>query len=150
MAQIKAAKMSACFALMIGFDAAFDPGWDTLRISDLPVCWMAVNHAKPGRSDGVGTLVIHAAPNWSDEHADAERDWVEDVMLKCASALLGMPLEQASHKALHRWLYASVETSPEQPCLTDSRLVAAGDWCLGGRVQGAWMSGRAAAREILR
>jgi len=93
--------------------------------------------------------VIHSEAGWSDAHVDADRDWVQDVMLKSASALLGLPLEKAPHIALHRWLYASNKTSPDTDCLRGQGFVVAGDWCLGGRVQGAWLSGRAAARAFL-
>jgi len=96
----------------------------------------------------VGTIVVHSEASWSDIHVDADRAWIEDVMLKSASALLGMPLDTAPHTALHRWLYASSKSSPDVPCLKGDGLVVAGDWCLGGRVQGAWLSGRAAAQAF--
>jgi predicted NAD/FAD-dependent oxidoreductase len=143
---VTAAKMHACFALMVGLDNPIDPGWDTLRVKNLPINWIAINHAKPGRARDVGTLVIHAEADWSDKYAEADRDWVQEVMLDTASALIGVPLAGAPHVTLHRWLYASSKTSPGVPCLVGDGFVAAGDWCLGGRVQGAWLSGRAAAR----
>lgn len=146
---VRDAEMHVCFCLMVGLSEPFDPGWDTLRVKDLPIDWIAINNTKPGRSQAVGTIVVHSEANWSDEHVDAERDWVQDVMLKSASALLGLPLEEAPHIALHRWLYASSKSAPNVPCLEGDGLVVAGDWCLGGRVQGAWLSGRAAAKAFL-
>lgn len=146
---VSSAQMHVCFCLMVGLAATFNLGWDTLRVKDLPIDWISINHAKPGRSQDVGTIVIHSEAGWSDAHVDADRDWVQDVMLKSASALLGLPLEKAPHIALHRWLYASNKTSPDTDCLRGQGFVVAGDWCLGGRVQGAWLSGRAAARAFL-
>jgi len=146
---VSSAQMHVCFCLMVGLSAPINPGWDTLRVKDLPIDWIAINHAKPGRSQNMGTIIIHSEAKWSDENAESDRDWVRDVMLKSASALLGLPLEKAPHIALHRWLYASNKTSPDTACLQDEGLVVAGDWCLGGRVQGAWLSGRAAARALL-
>ncbi len=146
---VSEAQMHVCFCLMVGLAAPINPGWDTLRVKDLPIDWISINHAKPGRSQDVGTVVIHSEAGWSDAHVDADRDWVQDVMLKSASALLGLPLEKAPHLALHRWLYASNKTSPDTPCLMGEGVVVAGDWCLGGRVQGAWLSGRSAARAFL-
>ena len=145
-AVVHSARMHVCFCLMIGLDSPFHPGWDTLRVKGLPIDWLAVNHAKPGRSQQVGTLVVHSEAAWSDAHWDAERDWVQSVMLESASALVGTPLNKAPHIALHRWLYASNKTSPNKLCLDADGYVVAGDWCWGGRVQGAWLSGRAAAQ----
>ncbi len=149
LAAVTSAQMHVCFCLMVGLSAPINPGWDTLRVKDLPIDWIAINNAKPGRSQDVGTILVHSESGWSDQHVDADRDWVQDVMLKSASALLGLPLQNAPHIALHRWLYASNKTSPETPCLKGDGFVVAGDWCLGGRVQGAWLSGRAAARTFL-
>lgn len=143
-------KMHACFAMMVGWPEPFDPGWDSLRVSDLPVSWLALNSSKPGRDNAVSTLVAHASPEWSDEHAEADRDWVQRVMLETASALCGRKLDQAPHIALHRWLYAYANTGVGQNCLIDPALgvVLAGDWCVGGRVEGAYVSGRAAADAV--
>ena len=148
-AAVDAAEMHVCFCLMIGLSAPVNPGWDSLRVKDLPIDWIAINNAKPGRSQDVGTIVVHSEAAWSDSNVDADRAWVQDVMLTSASALLGLPLDKAPHLTLHRWLYASSKTSPDVPCLNGDGLVVAGDWCLGGRVQGAWLSGRAAARVFI-
>ena len=148
-ASVTSAQMHVCFCLMVGLSAPINPGWDTLRIKDLPIDWIAINNAKPGRPNDVGTIVVHSEAEWSDENAETDHVRVQAVMLKAASALLGMPLEEAPHIALHRWLYASNKSSPDVPCLKSDGLVVAGDWCLGGRVQGAWLSGRAAAQAFI-
>ena len=148
-AAVETAEMHVCFCLMIGLSAPINPGWDTLRVKSLPIDWIAVNNAKPGRSQDVGTLIIHSEAAWSDANAETDRARVQAVMIKAASALLGLPLEEAPHIALHRWLYAANKTSPDVPFLQDEGLVVAGDWCLGGRVQGAWLSGRAAAQAFV-
>jgi len=142
--------MHACFALMVGWKALFDPGWDSLRVSDLPISWIARNSAKPGRNGSLSALVVHGAPDWSDANADADRDWVRAVMLEAASALCDRKLDQAPHIALHRWLYAYADAGVGQDCLFDAErgIVLAGDWCVGGRVEGAYLSGRAAAAAI--
>lgn len=146
---ISKAQMHACFALMIGLARQVDLDWDSLRVKNLPIDWIAVNSSKSGRSQANGTLVIHSEAQWSDKHVNTDRDWVKAVMLNCASALTELPLQDAPHIALHRWLYASNRVSPDMPCLERDGLVLAGDWCFGGRVQGAWLSGRAAARAFI-
>lgn len=148
---IKAAKMDACFALMVGFDKPHDFGWDSLRVNDDLNAWLAVNSDKPGRAKAMTTLIVHAAPDWSNTHADAERDWVQSQIEASASKLCGMDVTAAPHRVLHRWLYAFVSASPQKAALIDREkgLVACGDWCLGGRVEGAFLSGLAAADSLL-
>lgn len=149
MAALRSAKMDACFALMLGFETLADLGWDTLRVENSPIAWLAVNSAKPGRGRAP-TLLVHADPQWSNAHADADRDWLMQTLLKETSAITGVKAEKAIHKNLHRWLYASVSASPHLSCLRDMKkqLTLCGDWCLGGRVENAVLSGIAAAEAI--
>jgi len=154
MPALKAAKMEACFALMVGFEEVHDFGWDSLRTSQGPAAWLAVNSDKPGRNKHMTTLMVHSAPDWSSTHAQADRDWVQAEMEAAASQLCGIDIFSAPHRTVHRWLYASVSASPTispgQAILCDREigLMACGDWCNGGRVEGAYLSGLAAADAI--
>lgn len=150
MEQIKATKMDACFALMIGFDGEHDFGWDSLRVNNDVNAWLAVNSDKPGRNKAHTTIMVHSAAEWSNTHAEADRDWVQAQMESSASRLCGLDVSKAPHRVLHRWLYSSVSASPLQSALYDPALglAACGDWCLGGRVEGAYLSGLAAAEII--
>ena len=150
-AALNIAKMQPCFALMIGLTGPIDPGWESLRVNDLPVAWLAVNSAKPDRADNFGTLVVHASPEWSKMNLETDRDEVQSTLMEITAALTRLDLTRPAHISLHRWLYSSVENSPEKPFLsdTDKNLFAIGDWCQGGRVEGAAMSGFAVSDHIL-
>lgn len=150
MAALKQTQMDACFALMVGFEEPHDFGWDSLRVSNDVNAWLAVNSDKPDRADGQTTLIVHSAPAWSNLHAEADREWVRTEMEASASKICGRDISAVSHIALHRWLYASVSASPKCAILFDQRngLMACGDWCNGGRVEGAYLSGLAAADAL--
>ena len=147
---IERTQMDACFALMVGFADQHDFGWDSLRVNEDVNAWLAVNSNKPGRHKNLTTLMVHAAPEWSNKYAEADRSWVQTEMEASASKLCGIDISQAPHRVLHRWLYASVSSSPKQGALHDPslNLVACGDWCNGGRVEGAFLSGWAAAEAL--
>jgi len=153
MPAVTSAKMQACFALMLGVPKGqgLKLDWDSLRVNHGPVAWMAVNSAKPQRNPDVTCLVIHADPLWSEKNQDADRGWVQATLLEAASLICEDDLTDAPHIALHRWLYASVSDSPDVECLFDPvlNIAACGDWCLGGRVEGAWRSGAAAGARVL-
>ena len=152
MAALKATKMDACFALMAGWDERHDFGWDSLRVVDNAIGWMAVNSSKPDRHKNVTCLMVHAAPDWSNLYAKADRAWVKTEIEAAASALCGIDINTAPHRTLHCWLYASASVSPKQAVFFDAKmgLAACGDWCLGGRVEGAYLSGLAAANAIIK
>lgn len=147
---LKITKMEACFALMIGLEGKHDFGWDSLRVKDNAVAWMAVNSSKPGRDKSQTSLVVHAAPDWSNRHASADKAWVKDMLERSVDKLCDIACANAVHRSLHRWLYASVSKSPQEAALYDPALgvAACGDWCHGGRVEGAYLSGLAAANAI--
>ncbi len=147
---VKNTKMDACFALMLGFDDLPDLGWDSLRVDRGPAAWLAINHSKAGRPK-IPSLVVHGAAAWSNEHAEIDREQVLSELITAASKAANFDLSRAKHQALHRWLYASVSAAPNKPCLHDAALNLAlcGDWCLGGRVENAFLSGQAAGQAIL-
>ena len=148
---IKNTKMDACFVVMLGFKEPLDLPWQTLRCPDGAASWIALNSAKPGRPDERTTLMIHSGPNWSNTYAEHNKQELQKEIVEAASDLTAIDLTTASYSTIHRWLYAAVSKGAEQPCLTDSsrKLIACGDWCLGGRVEGAWLSGKAAAEQVI-
>jgi len=129
---VKTTQMDACFALMLGFDDLPDFGWDSLRIEANPCAWIAVNSHKPGRAKSPA-LIVHSAADWSNTHANHDRDEITASLLNAASQAVNYDLSTAKYKALHRWLYASVSTGPNEACLYDEalNLAVCGDWCLG-------------------
>ncbi|WP_371398037.1 NAD(P)/FAD-dependent oxidoreductase [Fretibacter rubidus] len=148
---LEAVKMDACFALMLGLSGAPNVPWDTLRQADGPAAWIAVNSAKPERPMGVATLMVHSGPQWSEDHIDDDRGDIAAQMLSAASAVTGLNLSNPAYQTLHFWRYAAVKNGAGQGCLIDhdKQLIAAGDWCLGGRVEGAYLSGLATAEAII-
>ena len=149
--EITSAQMDVCFAVMLGFKAPQNIQLDTLRSADGPASWIAVNSAKPGRPHAVTTLMVHSGPAWSNANADRDKTGLQTQMIASASQLTGLDLSLADYTTIHRWLYAAVRKGAGSPCLFDKAqgLVACGDWCVGGRVEGAWLSGKAAAEQIL-
>ena len=148
---LKNAQMATCFALMVGFYELHDFGWDSLRSQEGPAAWLAVNSSKPGRRKNKVTLIVHSAADWSDLHANADCAWVQSEMETLASTLCATDISKAPHRVLHRWLYASVSAPSQQAALYDREigLVVCGDWCLGDRIEGAYLSGLAAADRLL-
>jgi len=148
---IKDTRMEACFAVMVGFNKTLDLPWQTLRRADGPASWIAVNSAKPGRPESGTTLMIHSGSNWSAANVDRDKPDLQAEILADVTAELGIDFKDAAYMTIHRWLYAAVSQGAEQDCLTDKALglITCGDWCLGGRVEGAYLSGLSAAEHVL-
>lgn len=147
--QARAAEMAPCWAAMVGFARPLETEFDGAFVVDSPLSWVARNASKPDRP-GAESWILHASPEWSQQHLEIERERAAELLLESFNRALGRPVEAPAHLAAHRWRFALPIEPLAQPCLADPglRVVACGDWCGGPRVEGAYLSGRAAARLV--
>lgn len=145
------AQMQACFTMMLGFDHIIPMDWDAgWGASDDPIGFVADNRQKPDRGLNQTALTIHAGNAWSDLHFDKDPEDIQQQMKHRLWEVTGIDAAKATHSAWHRWRYANASLPSGQSCLVDQEnsLAAAGDWCLGGRVENAFLSASALARRI--
>lgn len=142
-------QMQACFALMIGLDEQPRLPWQAARVHNSPIAWICQNNSKPGRAK-VPAVVVHADNDWSDRHVDDDQAEVRYVLLEEASRLIGVDVSRARHVALHRWRYAKARIGSNIGFLLNqkNKLAACGDWCMDGRIEGAFNSGLQLAQSI--
>ena len=76
---------------------------------------------------------------------------LEATLVAALGPRLGITLPPVTGRMLHRWRYARVIEPLGTDCLYDAerRLVLCGDWCIGARVEAAFLSGTAAAARLL-
>ncbi len=141
---VDAVVMEPCWAIMLAY-AERQAGADT-RILDGSLCWIARDSSRPGRSRLPDCWVAHGGPVWSAAHLERQPDAVAADLHAAFIAATGIDAEPM-HRAVHRWRHARAARPLGQACLYDpaAELVVCGDWCLGGRVEDAFDSGRAAA-----
>lgn len=139
-------EMLGCFTLMLGLEAPLELSWSALKSGEPPIGWIAVNSGKPGR-DQAYSLVVQASNAWAQAHLDHDAEQVKTTLLKAASEFAGFDLSTAPHQVLHPWRYAATRRPAGQPFLKDDalQLAACGDWCLGGKVEAAFLSADALA-----
>ncbi len=139
-------QMQGCFALMLGFAQPLDLSFAALKSGEPPIGWMAVNSAKPQRGPAM-SLLIQSDNAWAEAHLEDDPGSVTEILLNAGSDLAGADLTTAPHQALHRWRYAATSQPAGQPFLINAsqRLAACGDWCLGGKVEAAFLSAMALA-----
>ena len=108
-----------------------------------------------GISAGKSVLVIHGSPTISKTLYDAPEDLVIETLLCASRPFLGLPpLPEPVKVSLHRWRYSDPETTYPQLFYSEveregsSPLIIAGDAFGGPRVEGAFLSGLAAAEKL--
>ena len=105
------------------------------------------NHAK-GISEA-HALTFHANPTWSLEHFDDDLDVIHAALLQEAQRWLGDATIVESQPK--KWRFATPQRTYPERCWVDTTgsLVVAGDAFAGPKVEGASLSGLAAARALL-
>jgi predicted NAD/FAD-dependent oxidoreductase len=144
-------KMQPCWAVMVAFGSQLTVPFDGAFVQDSSLSWVARNSSKPARSSVQDCWVLHGSGDWSLNHAEDPSEEVVESLLEEFWRVTGIPAVTPTHIAAHRWRYALPPEPLEERCLFDSAsgLGACGDWCSGPRVEGAFLSGAAAAECIL-
>lgn len=142
-------EMAPCWAAMVVFDEPLAAGFDGAFVHASPVSWVARNDAKPGRP-GSESWVLHGSPEWSREHLDLDAEIAAHRLVDAFAAAIGRDLPRAEHLLAHRWRFALPVEPLAENCLFDSdqAIAACGDWAGGPRVEGAFLSGLAAAETL--
>lgn len=135
-----AVRMQGSWAVMLRFASPIDLPFDAAFINQGPLRWAARDSSKPGRS-GMETWLLHATAEWSEAHIEEAPESVAEVLIS-AFATLGAPSPAAW--SAHRWRYADSAPALVLNHVWNSTvgLGLCGDWLNGGKVEGAWLSGR--------
>ena len=134
---------------MLGLAEPPGLNWDSAFVNDSPIGWMALGSSKPGRPDTV-SLLVQSTNDWAETHLETERQSVAAMLKAECAALTGIDLSAPVHEGIHRWRHAAVSRPSGEPFHLDEdlRLGACGDWCLEGRVEAAFTSGRKLAAAL--
>ena len=162
-ARAQTAVMRGTWAVMLDYDG---PGpevdFDAAELRSRPLRWVAREASKPGRLPGARWVLHGAAVDATDDRrshpagrqapstADIAARAVE-LLLADFTALVGPTAEGPSFSQAHLWRAAFVEQAIGTDCLVShsGRVIACGDWCVGPRIEAAFLSGTAAAGRLL-
>ncbi len=145
LAAIEYERCLAVMAVLDGPSRILPPG--ALTPDGGPIAWIADNQLKGVSPEPAVT--IHATHAFSLEHWDRDRQESGRVLLEAAAEWLGAGIKTFQ---VHGWRYSKPMRVDEEPCVLVSQsppLVLAGDAFGGPRVEGAAVSGWAAAAAIL-
>lgn len=148
-------EVAPCWTLMLAFPQAVQPGlttlgpqWSAARSTHHRIAWLARESSKPGRS-AIERWTVQASPAWSQEHLNDDPQRVHAKLLKAFAEVTGIRAEPA-YVDSQRWRYARTLRPLGKSHLWDARsgLGLCGDWCLGHRVEDAFVSGLELALQV--
>jgi hypothetical protein len=149
MRQVSAVRMHACWAALVAFEAPVSTPFDGAYVTASPLGWIARDRSKPHRGLAE-TWVLHASALWSAAHVDDAADAIGPFLLNAFADLVRARLPAPVYLGAHRWRFAAADPPLATGVLSDAsnRLLVCGDWCAGNRVEGAFLSGVAAAQVL--
>ena len=149
LAERAAVAMAPCWSLMLGFEQPLEIPFDGAFIDHPVLAWIARNNSKPERP-GTEAWVLHATRKWSVEQLPQGGEQVAAMLMTAFAEVTGKSRAPAL-RINHRWRFAEPLQAIAAPCLYERalRIGACGDWCLGHRIEDAWLSGRSLAARIL-
>lgn len=148
---VAAVSMEPTWAVALAFEEPLNTPLEGCFVQDDVLDWTARNRSKPGRDTTPDTWVLHASSSWSRQHLDLSKEEVIAHLHGAFAEMIGCAVPEPVFSLAHRWLYARPSASHQLGALADADLglYACGDWCLSGRVEGAWLSGQEAARKLI-
>lgn len=143
--------MLGCYSLMLGFEQELALDWQAAFVSGADISWISNDSSKPGRPDRY-TLLVHSTNRWAEANIDLDDDSVTAYLQQELARVIGLDVSSAEHVALHRWRYANIGRQQGEGFFLDcdQRLAAAGDWCLHGRIESAYLSAWRLAQRLRR
>ncbi len=138
--------VAPCWTMMLAFPQAsqstgLGPQWNAALSTHHRIAWLARESSKPQR-EPIERWTVQAAAAWSQEHLEDDAERVQGKLLKAFAEVTGIHAEP-HHVQMHRWRYAKTETPLGRSHLwdADAGIGLCGDWCLGHRVEQAFVSG---------
>jgi renalase len=131
----------------------FNPGWLALGVGHEAVSWIAANGTKSNGGRTAGPFVVHASPEFSARHLEADPADAALLLRDAAAEITSGGLARASVLHAHRWRYAMVQTPLPGAFLRlhDELPVSfAGDAFFQTNLESAWFSGRSAGADLVR
>jgi predicted NAD/FAD-dependent oxidoreductase len=148
---VNSIEMEPCFALMLGLEEKHVFPYDCARIYNSDISWLSIDNSKPVRSTSNSSLIVHSTSKYAQKCLYNDSDEIITHLIELASKILKYDFKNINYKSLHKWMYANnIYRKLTNPIFFDGNynLALCGDWCLGGRVEGAFMSGYYIAQKF--
>ena len=148
-ALLQSLPMAPCLAVAARYQQR-DFSWRGIQApTDPTVSWIGNDTSKRRDLHPAATvLVVHASADFSAAHYGADENVIVPRLLEHAGDLAKVDLSAPQSWFLQRWSFAlGPQTDGEAARLIGNTppLVLAGDAIAGGKIEGAWLSGKAAA-----
>ncbi len=154
--ELESVRVTPCWSVMLAFPqaqqaglASFGPQWNAARSTHHRLAWLCRESSKPGRA-AIERWTAQASAQWSQEHLEDDATRVLAKLQKAFAEVTGIHA-QPIHAQVRLWRHAQTLVPLGKTHLWNANtgIGLAGDWCLGHRVEDAFVSGLELALETI-
>lgn len=148
--EIARIEMEPCWTLMLVTETKAEFPWGGIKCQHSILGWIALNNSKPERGQ-LASIIVQAKGEWSAENSEKDGEVVGAILRQAAEQVLEVNFSDVKYQSVHFWRYAAPKNVAKYPYFFDqtNHLAAAGDWCVAGRIEGAFLSASALAEAVL-
>ena len=149
---------SPCFSFMLALKSNFSLPFDAAVVKESPISWIS-NTSSRRANDSIDGLVIHSTNTWAEENIEKDNEAIADILFENLTRILmkidnsyGNLAQNIDHTDIHRWAHAKTKNKAGRDFLInkDQGLGFCGDWCIGNRVEDAFVSGNKLGAHLAR
>ena len=128
------------------------PEWSGIQSQEGSLSWLGADSSKR-QNPSHQFIVLHASTDFSVRHLESDLNAAAGILLRDAASVDPETLSTLTPRHVHRWRYARAENPFSSQAFlrpqADRNFYIIGDAFLTGKIESAWLSGRAAAQDLL-
>jgi predicted NAD/FAD-dependent oxidoreductase/deoxyribodipyrimidine photolyase len=131
------------------FDESLDIKHESINIHSKNIHFACRENKKPGRSMELDSWVLHSSTDFANAHRDTSPDEVALLQVQALMEHFSLPMQEPMVKTAVFWPDASVQKPFGRHYALYHNIGLCGDWCLGNRLEDAYVSGTALASALI-
>jgi renalase len=152
--EVKNKKMVGCFSLMLAFDSPLTIEWHVAVVKNSKISFITLDYAKPNRPKTYCVTAL-ARNSWAEANIERDQEEIKNELISELKMVTKNHLPKIIYSDIHRFRYTNIKkqytgNTIKTKCFIDpeTKIAVCGDWIIQGRVEAAFLSGKAAAEEI--
>lgn len=152
---LRSVSFDPCLSVIAGYPSQqHQPTWKAITFIDDPnLAWIGLDSSKRTVVGQSTVFVLHSSAEFAHDYLEAQdlQPVGQQLLARAAQTCLLPWLDTPEWMQVHRWRYAFPCRPWHEAYLsagTSLSLVCCGDWCGGNQVEGAMLSGLAAAEQL--
>ncbi|MCE2964503.1 MAG: FAD-dependent oxidoreductase, partial [Alphaproteobacteria bacterium] len=142
-------EMQPVWSVMMTFSEPLRYEFDSAAINEGAVAFAFRENSKPGREIGIESWLLQSSYGFAKAHERTPKEQVIASQIEAFTKQFNLKIKEPVAADAHFWRYAKASAILQKACIIRDNVGVCGDWCLGRRLEDAFVSGTAIASRII-